>query len=66
MKKLFPIIFLVAGCSQAAKPVPPETAQPADAPRLVCTQDAMQCPDGSWVGRTGPKCEFICPQSQEK
>lgn len=27
-----------------------------------CTQEAMQCPDGSYVGRTGPKCEFMaCP-----
>jgi len=27
-----------------------------------CTLDAMQCPDGSYVGRTGPKCEFAaCP-----
>ncbi len=21
----------------------------------------MQCPDGSYVGRTGPDCEFVCP-----
>lgn len=28
---------------------------------LACTADAKQCPDGSYVGRTGPKCEFICP-----
>lgn len=28
---------------------------------IACTMDAMQCPDGSWVGRTGPSCEFICP-----
>lgn len=28
---------------------------------VVCTADAMQCPDGSWVGRSGPKCEFVCP-----
>jgi len=28
---------------------------------VFCTADAMQCPDGSWVGRTGPKCEFVCP-----
>lgn len=28
---------------------------------IACTADAMQCPDGSWVGRTGPNCEFICP-----
>lgn len=27
----------------------------------MCTQDAMQCPDGSYVGRTGPSCEFVCP-----
>lgn len=28
----------------------------------VCTQEAMLCPDGSTVGRTGPNCEFAkCP-----
>lgn len=29
--------------------------------QTVCTQDAMQCPNGSWVGRTGANCEFKCP-----
>ena len=24
----------------------------------VCTSEAKQCPDGSYVGRTGPNCEF--------
>lgn len=28
---------------------------------VACTMDAMQCPDGSYVGRTGPKCQFVCP-----
>lgn len=28
---------------------------------VACTADAMQCPDGSYVGRSGPHCEFICP-----
>ncbi len=28
---------------------------------VVCTMDAKQCPDGSYVGRTGPNCEFVCP-----
>ncbi len=29
---------------------------------VACTQEAKQCPDGSYVGRTGPKCEFkACP-----
>ena len=35
----------------------------ATAPEQVaCTMEAMQCPDGSYVGRSGPKCEFApCP-----
>lgn len=32
---------------------------------VVCTKDAMQCPDGSYVGRTGPNCEFVCPNPPE-
>jgi hypothetical protein len=30
--------------------------------RIACTMDAKLCPDGSYVGRTGPNCEFaVCP-----
>ena len=30
--------------------------------QVACTQEAMLCPDGSFVGRTGPNCEFApCP-----
>jgi hypothetical protein len=33
---------------------------------IACTQEAKQCPDGSYVGRVGPKCEFAaCPSPQE-
>lgn len=29
---------------------------------VVCTMEAKQCPDGSFVGRSGPNCEFAaCP-----
>lgn len=28
---------------------------------VACTKDAYTCPDGTKVGRTGPKCEFVCP-----
>lgn len=28
---------------------------------VVCTMEAILCPDGTYVGRTGPKCEFVCP-----
>ncbi len=30
---------------------------------VACTADARQCPNGSYVGRTGPNCEFVCPNS---
>jgi hypothetical protein len=41
----------------------PSTAAPiVENPEMVaCTMDAMQCPDGSYIGRTGPNCEFVCP-----
>lgn len=29
---------------------------------VACTMDAMMCPDGSYVGRVAPTCEFApCP-----
>jgi len=29
---------------------------------IACTMEALQCPDGSYVGRTGPDCQFAsCP-----
>ncbi len=34
---------------------------------VACTMDAKQCPDGSFVGRQGPRCEFApCPGVAEK
>ncbi|MCX8016201.1 MAG: hypothetical protein N2692_02815 [Patescibacteria group bacterium] len=33
---------------------------------LVCPQDTKLCPDGSYVSRTGPNCEFAsCPEIKE-
>lgn len=29
---------------------------------IACTMDAMMCPDGSYVGRSGSNCEFVCPR----
>jgi hypothetical protein len=37
------------------KPVTPPTEA------VFCTMDAKMCPDGSYVGRSGPNCEFKCP-----
>ena len=37
------------------------TSSLSNEPR-ACTAEAKQCPDGSYVGRTGPNCEFTeCP-----
>ena len=41
--------------SQSPTPIPTKEG-------VVCAQDVRQCSDGSYVGRTGPKCEFACPE----
>ncbi len=34
--------------------------------QVFCTEEAKLCPDGSYVGRQGPNCEFAaCPSIQE-
>jgi len=44
-------LFLLAGCLQTNPP-------------RACTEEAKLCPDGSYVGRTGPNCEFApCPNT---
>ena len=45
--------------SVQAPTVLPPVATTTD--QVFCTEDALQCPDGLFVGRTGPKCEFVCP-----
>lgn len=48
----------VAACGNSAS----KPTQPEPDPGKQCTQEAMVCPDGSSVGRTGPNCEFApCP-----
>ncbi|HAQ02920.1 TPA: hypothetical protein DEP30_02230 [Candidatus Nomurabacteria bacterium] len=42
--------------------IPPESKAPVIKGPVACTMDAKQCPDGSYVGRTGPNCEFVCPR----
>ena len=39
----------------------------SDSLAVICTDDAKQCPDGTYVGRTGPHCEFApCPGQPKK
>lgn len=48
--------------------VPAPTALPTTTPNpIACTADAKLCPDGSYVSRTGPNCEFApCPTPTPK
>lgn len=42
--------------------LPKEEAKNSQKP-VACTQEAKVCPDGSYVSRIGPNCEFaICPE----
>ena len=67
MKKLFitlvSLSLVLSGCvaTPTPRPAQPEPNQPTPS-QTVCTQDAKLCPDGSYVSRTGPNCEFApCP-----
>src|SRR3989344_4414359 len=49
--------------SQNLQPAPSTSPTPGYSP-VACTMEAKQCPDGSYVGRSGPNCEFAeCPKS---
>jgi hypothetical protein len=51
---------LLAGCGTTTA-VQPE-AKPTQPQATACTMDAKACPDGSYVGRIAPNCEFAaCP-----
>ncbi len=50
------------GNQQAAQEVVAPTFTPRPSVGVACTQEAKQCPDGSYVSRTGLNCEFAaCP-----
>lgn len=39
-----------------------EVTNPASGDQVFCTQDVQECPDGSFVSRQPPNCEFApCP-----
>lgn len=56
------VLLAVLGGWYASGLPPFDTLQFGQEPQgVACTMDAMQCPDGSYVGRSGPNCEFVCP-----
>ena len=55
---------LILGAVALARPfMGPVSQNPDNGGEVVCTADAMLCPDGSYVGRSGPNCEFVCPEA---
>ncbi len=58
---LFTALVLITGAIlYLYNPEPSDYANPES---VICTADALLCPDGSYVGRTGPNCEFeACPE----
>lgn len=56
------IVSTLVGTFSQSSPAPVASSTPE---AVLCTADAMLCPDGSYVGRTGPKCEFVCPPAPE-
>lgn len=70
-KSIITIVLLVIALFIAIKfknfiknnPAPePNLPVQNDDETVFCTKDAMMCPDGTYVGRTGTKCEFKCPE----
>jgi hypothetical protein len=53
------ILIALGGYVYLQSNLPVVSDKPAEP--VACTMDAKQCPDGSYVGRTGPNCEFVCP-----
>lgn len=43
--------------------IPSVTILPTE-PIVFCPEDIKQCPDGTFVNRTGPRCEFLPCSSQ--
>jgi flagellar basal body-associated protein FliL len=62
----FPTASASNAASQTAKVTQPPT--PTEASMKACTMDAKMCPDGkTFVGRSGPNCEFIaCPKKEKR
>ena len=47
--------------TETLSPTPTPTPTPVD-DTIACTMEALLCPDGSYVGRVPPSCEFApCP-----
>lgn len=62
----FPTIDENGGEGDTSADAPPADTNGNDEDMVVCTADAKLCPNGSYVGRIGPDCEFAaCPVADQ-
>lgn len=62
MKKFIVFILVLAVLVGAGVLVWQNYFNESEPEQVFCTMEAKLCPDGSYVGRTGPNCEFAqCP-----
>ncbi len=65
-------LLALAGCqglapTQSVKPSPAgPPPPPPTADMVMCPADVKTCPDGSYVSRTGPRCEFAACPAEKK
>lgn len=59
------IVATIVGRTPSVTPVVESPVATTTPETVFCTADAQLCPDGSYVGRTGPHCEFVCPPAPE-
>ncbi len=64
---MFPVIAFYLGVSyqeRLDKPFMQQYVEVKPPIQKACTMEAKLCPDGSYVGRSGPDCEFKkCPEN---
>lgn len=62
-----PFVGFYAGTQYQARLMQNEYPTPTPTPernQTLCTQEVKLCPDGSYVARSGPRCEFApCPKT---
>ncbi len=70
MKKIIILIIILlalwGGYEYFTKDSSPVSEIPSRTDEIMCTMDARMCPDGSYVGRQGPDCQFqLCPDGSD-
>ena len=65
MKKSLIILIILALLAVVWLGIKSIINEPQEEEPVVCTMDVKECPDGSYVSRVAPKCDFApCPETR--